>query len=35
MAPKTIHGGTRIAFITDPDGTSIELIEGDLVFTRR
>jgi catechol 2,3-dioxygenase-like lactoylglutathione lyase family enzyme len=28
-------GGARIAFISDPDGTSIELIEGDLVFNHR
>lgn len=27
--------GARIAFFTDPDGTLIELIEGDLVYTRR
>jgi catechol 2,3-dioxygenase-like lactoylglutathione lyase family enzyme len=35
IEPKNIPGGVRIAFFTDPDGTSIELIEGDLVFTRR
>jgi catechol 2,3-dioxygenase-like lactoylglutathione lyase family enzyme len=35
IEPKNIPGGVRIAFFTDPDGTSIELIEGDLAFTRR
>ena len=35
MEPKNIPGGVRIAFLTDPDRTAIELIEGDLVFTRR
>jgi catechol 2,3-dioxygenase-like lactoylglutathione lyase family enzyme len=27
--------GAQIAFLTDPDGTIIELIEGDMVYTRQ
>ena len=33
--PAIGQSGARIAFLTDPDGTMIELIEGDLVYTRR
>jgi glyoxylase I family protein len=33
--PTDFAGGVRIAFLTDPDGTSIELIEGNMVYTRR
>lgn len=35
MPPTDANGGVRIAFFTDPDGTLIELIEGDLVYSRR
>jgi len=35
VAPMDAHGGVRIAFFTDPDGTLIELIEGELVYSRR
>jgi catechol 2,3-dioxygenase-like lactoylglutathione lyase family enzyme len=35
IAPMNANGGVRIAFFTDPDGTLIELIEGDLVYSRR
>jgi len=35
MTPKTSTlSGIRLAFFTDPDGTLIELVEGDLNFTR-
>jgi catechol 2,3-dioxygenase-like lactoylglutathione lyase family enzyme len=35
VRPMDANGGVRIAFFTDPDGTLIELIEGDLVYSRR
>ncbi len=35
LDPTDFAGGIRIAFLTDPDGTEIELMEGDIVFTRR
>lgn len=35
MPPTNANGGVRIAFFTDPDGTLIELIEGDLNYSRR
>lgn len=35
VAPMDAAGGVRIALFTDPDGTPIELIEGDLVYSRR
>ncbi len=33
--PVTTASGTRIAVLTDPDGTLIELIEGDTAYSRR
>jgi catechol 2,3-dioxygenase-like lactoylglutathione lyase family enzyme len=33
--PVTTANGARVAFFRDPDGTLIEMIEGDLIFTRR
>jgi len=27
--------GVRAAYFTDPDGTLIELVEGEIVYTRR
>jgi catechol 2,3-dioxygenase-like lactoylglutathione lyase family enzyme len=33
--PVTTPNGVRVAFFTDPDGTLIELIEGDMVYSRR
>jgi catechol 2,3-dioxygenase-like lactoylglutathione lyase family enzyme len=35
LPPTNANGGVRIAFFTDPDGTLIELIEGDLNYSRR
>lgn len=35
LPPTDAHGGVRICFFTDPDGTLVELVEGDLVYTRR
>lgn len=35
IPPMNAHGGVRIAFFTDPDGTLIELIEGELTYSRR
>ena len=35
LEPTDAVGGVRIAFLTDPDGTLIELIEGDLTYSRR
>ena len=35
LEPTDAAGGVRIAFLTDPDGTLIELIEGDLTYSRR
>jgi catechol 2,3-dioxygenase-like lactoylglutathione lyase family enzyme len=35
ITPMDAAGGVRIAFFTDPDGTLIELIEGDLTYSRR
>jgi catechol 2,3-dioxygenase-like lactoylglutathione lyase family enzyme len=33
--PVTTPHGARVAFFTDPDGTLIELVEGEIVYTRR
>ncbi len=33
--PVTTASGIRVAFFTDPDGTLIELIEGDIIYSRR
>jgi catechol 2,3-dioxygenase-like lactoylglutathione lyase family enzyme len=33
--PVTTANGVRVAFLTDPDGTLIELIEGNIVYSRR
>ncbi|MBN1564423.1 MAG: VOC family protein [Anaerolineae bacterium] len=33
--PVTLPHGVRVAFCTDPDGTVIELVEGEIVYTRR
>ncbi len=33
--PVTTANGARVAFFRDPDGMLIELIEGDLIFSRR
>ena len=33
--PVTTASGVRMAFFTDPDGTLIELIEGDSTYSRR
>ncbi len=33
--PVTTPHGVRVAFFTDPDGTLIELVEGEFVYTRR
>jgi catechol 2,3-dioxygenase-like lactoylglutathione lyase family enzyme len=33
--PVATASGVRVAFFTDPDGTLIELIEGDTVYSRR
>jgi catechol 2,3-dioxygenase-like lactoylglutathione lyase family enzyme len=33
--PVTTSSGGRVAFLTDPDGTLIELVEGDRVYSRR
>lgn len=35
LQEPTTFGGVKTARITDPDGTLIELIEGDTVYTRR
>lgn len=35
IPPVNATGGVRIAFFTDPDGTLIELIEGELIYSRR
>ncbi len=35
VGPVNSTGSARIAFFTDPDGTLIELIEGELGFSRR
>jgi catechol 2,3-dioxygenase-like lactoylglutathione lyase family enzyme len=35
VPPTNANGGVRIAFFTDPDGTLIELIEGELTYSRR
>ncbi|NDJ75329.1 MAG: VOC family protein [Chloroflexi bacterium] len=35
VQPMQATGGVRIAFFIDPDGTLIELIEGDLTYSRR
>ncbi|MBN1679005.1 MAG: VOC family protein [Anaerolineae bacterium] len=35
IEPMDAVGGVRIAFFTDPDGTLLELIEGDLIYSRR
>lgn len=35
LEPTDAVGGVRIAFFTDPDGALIELIEGDLTYSRR
>jgi catechol 2,3-dioxygenase-like lactoylglutathione lyase family enzyme len=35
LLPTDAVGGVRIAFFTDPDGTLIELVEGELTYSRR
>jgi catechol 2,3-dioxygenase-like lactoylglutathione lyase family enzyme len=35
LPPTDAVGGVRIAFFTDPDGTLIELIEGEITYSRR
>jgi len=35
LEPMDFAGGVRIAFVLDPDGIPIELIEGDMTYTRR
>jgi catechol 2,3-dioxygenase-like lactoylglutathione lyase family enzyme len=35
IQPPTDRHGIRFAFVTDPDGIPIELVEGDMIYTRR